>query len=188
MSSNGGVGDATSQNTMAQTNAKQDQGAYNSDMDMYMSNVNSQLAAGNPFQTTAYKTDQNLTTSAAQHSTNDAAAQNLRATALRTGQNANAIPGAVAQNAQQGQMTTDAYDASRDTANEDTWLKQQDQLTNDQLAGANSENSNEGEQIGEADATSGQLIQQQEDEDNMWAGLGETAMKGAGAGLTAAFA
>ncbi len=58
---------------------------YNNDIGSYMSNVNSQLAAGNPYQSKSYLTNQNLQTSGAMNSTNDAAQQQLRDTALRTG-------------------------------------------------------------------------------------------------------
>ena len=186
--SNGGVGDAKAQNTMASGNETADQGAFNNDMGMYMSNVNSQIAAGNPFESQPYKTEQNLATSGAMHSTNDAATQQQRAVAQRTGQNANAIAASSAENAQKGAMSLDNYNANRDTENENSWLQDQAGLTHDQLAGADAVNSNEGLAANQADATSGQLIQQQDSEDQMWAGLGEAAMGDAQKGLTAAFA
>jgi hypothetical protein len=188
MAGNGGGSDASAENTMAQKDEGASEGNFNNDMDMYMSNVNSQLASGNPFQSTAYKTAQNLDTSGAMHSTNDAADQAMRGASLRTGMNANAIPGQEAENQQKGQMTMDAYDANRDTNNEDSWLKDQSDLTHDQLAGADAENSNVGTMAGQADTTSGQLIQKEENEDQMWAGLGESAIGAGGKVLAAGLA
>ena len=51
---------------------------YNNDINAYTSNVNSQIAAGDPFKSQAYKTDQNLQTSAAMNAANTKAAQQTR--------------------------------------------------------------------------------------------------------------
>lgn len=85
------------------------------------SNVNATLAAGNPYQSKDYKTNQNLETSGAMHSTNDAATEANNEAALRTGQNGAVGPAASAQNARNAQQTLDTYNAGRDTANEHAW-------------------------------------------------------------------
>jgi hypothetical protein len=104
-----------------------------------MSNVNSRLAAGNPFEAKDYLTKQNLETSGAMNAANAAEKQAEGATVARTGTNSAALANTVASSARQGQRDLTAYNAARDTANEQEWLKQQDQLMKDQLAGAQSE-------------------------------------------------
>jgi hypothetical protein len=114
-------------------------GSYNGDIGTYLSNVNSALSAGNPFQSKDYLTKQNLQTSGAMNSANDAEKQALGETVARTGTNSAAVANTVADSARQGQRDLTQYNAGRDTANEDTWLNQQDKLMGDQLAGANSQ-------------------------------------------------
>lgn len=114
-------------------------GNYNSDMASYTSNVNAALAAGNPYQTKSYLTNQNLMTSGAMHSANTTADAAARDTALRTGTNTAAVAAQRAENARAGQRDLTNYNATRDTENEDKWLQQRQQLYGDQLAGANSE-------------------------------------------------
>jgi hypothetical protein len=104
-----------------------------------MSNVNSALAAGNPFESKAYLTQQNLATSGAMNSENDAAKQALESGVARTGTNSAALPNEEASIARQGQRDLTNYNATRDTQNENTWLNQQDKLLQDEQAGANSE-------------------------------------------------
>ena len=97
------------------------------------SNVNASLAAGNPYQTQQYKTNQNLQTSGAMHATNDAATEQNQQAALRTGQNAAAVPAQSAQNQRNAQQTMDTYNAGRDTANEQAWQGEKGQLLGDQI-------------------------------------------------------
>jgi len=99
-----------------------------------MSNVNSRLAEGNPFEA-----KQNLETSGAMNAENTAEKQAEGATVARTGTNSAALANTVASSARQGQRDLTAYNAARDTSNEQEWLKQQDELLRDQLAGAESE-------------------------------------------------
>lgn len=188
MGGDAGTNAAKSENTDATDWEQSGVGSYNADLGSYMSNVNSALAAGNPYQSTAYKTSQNLETSGAMNSANTAAKQAVRGAALRTGQNAAATNAQISENALASQRLQDTYNASRDTANDQAWEQEKQGLMGQQLAGANSQaaaNANYGQQ--RSSATQG-LLQQQQAEDEMWAKLGETAMTGAGTGLTAAFA
>jgi hypothetical protein len=120
-----GAGPSTSQDTNQQTTAADwEKGAINQWQQQYgtaTSNVNATLAAGNPYQTQQYKTNQNLQTSAAAHATNDAATEAGNQAALRTGQNAAAVPAQSAQNARNAQQNIDTYNAARDTSNEQAW-------------------------------------------------------------------
>lgn len=187
MGGDAGTNAAKSENTDATDWEKSGIGSYNADLGSYMSNVNSALAAGNPYQSTAYKTSQNLETSGAMNSADTAAKAATRGAALRTGQNAAASNAQISENALASQRLQDTYNASRDTANAQTWEGEKQNLLQDQLGGAQSQasaNANYGQQ--RSSATSG-LLQQQQAEDEMWANLGSTAMKSAGAGLTAAY-
>jgi hypothetical protein len=187
MGGDAGTNAAKSENTDTTDWENSGVGSYNADLGTYMSNVNSSLAAGNPYQSTAYKTAQNLETSGAMHSADTAAKTATRGAALRTGQNAAAVNASVSENALEAARTQDTFNASRDTANDQAWEQEKGDLMKDQLAGANSQaaaNANYGQQ--RSSATQG-LLTQQEQEDQMWAQLGETAMTGAGKGLTAAY-
>lgn len=119
--------------------AAQSFGAAQGDIGNYLSNVNSALAAGNPFESKDYLTQQNLATSGAMHSTNDAADQALQQTAARTGTNTAALAGEEGDVARTGQRDLTNYNAARDTANEGTWLNQQDKLLGDEGTGAGEE-------------------------------------------------
>lgn len=187
MGGDAGTNAAKSENTDTTDWENSGVGSYNADLGNYMSNVNSSLAAGNPYQTTAYKTSQNLETSGAMNAADTAAKAATRGAALRTGQNAAAVNPATSENALAAARTQDTFNASRDTSNDQAWEQEKGELMKDQLAGANSQeaaNANYGQQ--RSSATQG-LLTQQEQEDQMWAQLGETAMTGAGKGLTAAY-
>lgn len=162
-------------------------GSYQGDIGDYMSNVNSAIAAGNPFQSKDYLTQQNLTTSGAMNSENDAAKEQLQQTAARTGTNTAALANEEASTARQGQRDLTNYNATRDTENENTWLNQQDKLMGDQLAGANSEAGIYGTATGGRDSALSSMTQADDAENQMWAGLGESAMSGLSGGLGAAF-
>jgi hypothetical protein len=188
MAGDAGTNAAKSEDTDATNFENSGVGSYNADLGSYMSNVNSSLAAGNPYQSTAYKTSQNLETSGAMNAADTAAKANLRGTALRTGENAAAVNPAVSENALAATRTQDTYDATRDTANDQQWEQEKQNLMGDQLAGANSqESANAAYGSQRSSATQG-LLSQQEQEDQMWANLGTAAMGDLGTGLTAAYA
>lgn len=157
-------------------------GNYGSDIGSYMSNVNSTLRAGNPYQSKSYLTNQNLETSGAMNSENTALGGKLRDTARRAGTNTAAIAGTEAEAARQGQRDVTQYNAARDTANEDKWVQEQQGLMRDQLAGAQSEAGVYGTQVGGANNALSNYTSAENAEDQMWAGLGEAALTGAGTG------
>jgi hypothetical protein len=161
-------------------------GNYNNDMSSYTSNVNSTLAAGNPYQSKSYLTNQNLETSGAMDAANTAAAGAARDTALRTGTNTAAVAAQNAENARAGQRDLTTYNASRDTQNEDKWLTDQQQLYGDQLAGANSEAGIYGTDVSGRSNSLGNLTSLQNSEDQMWAGIAGSALGAGGAAGAAA--
>jgi hypothetical protein len=130
--------DQAAANTDA-SNAAESFGAAQGDLGDYMSNVNSALAAGNPFESKDYLTQQNLATSGAMNSANSAEKEALDQGVARTGTNSAAIAGTEASSARQGQRDLTNFNANRDTQNETTWLGQQDKLLGDQQAGAQTE-------------------------------------------------
>ena len=139
MSGNAALGtDQAAYNTNSK-NAADTLGNYQGTENEYLSNVNAALAQGNPYQSKDYLTQQNIATSGAMNSQNDAAQQQEQATVARTGTNSAALPAEIADQARAGQRQLTDYNATRDTENEDKWLQQQDKLLNDQQAGANSE-------------------------------------------------
>jgi|ERR1700744_3834280 len=180
------TGDASSTDKNAYNadtaNAGTTLGAYDSDIADYMSNVNSQLSAGNPYESQQYLEEQNLATSGAMHSENDAADQALQQTTARTGTNSAALANEEAESAREGQRDLTNYTAGRDTANEDKWIQDQQRLTSDQLAGAQSEAGVYGTQTGAGNAALGDYTTAEDAEDQMWAGLAGSALGGAGIG------
>jgi hypothetical protein len=121
------------------SNASTAYGAASGDIGTYLSNVNSTLAAGNPFQSKDYLTNQNLQTSGAMNSANNAEQQLLGSTVAKTGTNSAALADTEASSARQGQRDLTQYNAGRDTSNEDTYLNQQDKLLGDEATGASQE-------------------------------------------------
>lgn len=156
-------------------------GAYNGDMADYMSNVNSAIASGNPFESKDYLTKQNIETSGAMNAENAAAKNALDTTARRTGTNTAALADTVASSARQGQRDLTNFNAARDTSNEQNWLAQRDQLMRDQLAGANSEAGVYGTGTGANTSDLKSMTDAQAAEDQMWVGLADAAAQGAGA-------
>jgi hypothetical protein len=156
---------ANNTDTSAQAGALQN---YNNDIGSFNSNVNSQLAAGNPYESQAYKTEQNITTSGAMDSANNAANQATRDAALRTGTNTAAVAAQSAENARAGQRQMDQFNAATDTSNEDKWLQQQNTLTNDQLEGAQSEAGIYGTSTTGSDSSLGNLTTLQGQDDALW--------------------
>lgn len=187
MGGDAGTNAAKSENSDASDWESTGVGNYNADLGTYMSNVNAKLAAGNPYQTAAYKQSQNLETSGAANAEDTAAKTATRGAALRTGLNAAATPAQDSENRLAATRNIDSFNASRDTANDQAWEGEQQGLLQDQLGGANSQAGANATYANQRSAATNGLLTQQEEEDKMWAGLGTTAMQGAGAGLTAAF-
>jgi hypothetical protein len=146
------------------SNASTAYGAASGDIGTYLSNVNSTLAAGNPFQSKDYLTNQNLETSGAMNAENDAEKQALGSTVARTGTNSAALAGTVASSARQGQRDLTQYNAGRDTANEGTYLNQQDKLLGDEATGASEESGLYSTSLGGQNSTLG-TAQEGEDEE-----------------------
>ena len=139
MSGNAALGTDQSAYNTNSANASTALGNYQGTENEYLSNVNSALAAGNPYQSKDYLTQQNLETSGAMNSENDAAREAEQQTVDRTGTNSAALPNEIAAQARQGQRDLTQYTAGQNASNEDKWLQQQDRLLGDQQAGANSE-------------------------------------------------
>jgi len=158
-------------------------GAAQGDIGSYLSNVNSAIAAGNPYESKDYLTEQNLATSGAMNSENDAAKQQEQQTVARTGTNSAALANTVSENARAGQRDLTQYNAQRDTQNEQSWLNQQDKLLSDQAQGAGEEGSlyatgTSGQDSTLSTAQQGEDAQTQADNGMIDAGIGA-----AGAGL-----
>lgn len=175
----GAVQDANSQYTNWENTSANN---YQSDINNFNSNVNSQIAQGNPYQSKAYLQNQNLMTSGAANSANTKANQQVRDTALRTGSNTAAVAATQAENARAGQRQVTDYNATRDTANLDKWEQDQQQLNQDQLAGANSEAGMFGTATSGGSAALGDLTSIQAQQNALWqAGIGAVGAAGAGA-------
>ena len=164
------------------TNAQGSLGAADSDLAAYMSNVNSQLSAGNPYESKEYLEDQNLETSGAMNSEKDATDQALQSTVARTGTNSAALADTEAEAGRQGARDLTNYPAGRNTANEDKWLQDQQQLTRDQLAGSQEEGSLYSTAVGGQDSTLGSYTNAEDAEDQMWGQIAGAAASGAGVG------
>jgi hypothetical protein len=180
MSNNSGPAAAAAK-TQGQ-NADEALGAYQGDIGTYMSNVNSALSAGNPFESKDYLTQQNLDTSGAMNSENTAAKQQQEQQVARTGTNSAALANDVASSARQGQRDLTQYNAGRNTTNENTWLQDQNQLMGDQLAGANSEAGVYGTGTGAQTSDINTETQANDAYDQMWASMAGAAAQGAGVG------
>lgn len=144
------------------TNAASSFGAASGDIGTYLSNVNSQFSAGNPFESKDYLSKQNLETSGAMNSANDAEKAALGQTVARTGTNSAALANTVASSAREGQRDLTQYNAGRDTSNENTWLNQQDKLLGDEATGASEESGIYSTSLGGQNSTLG-TAQQGED-------------------------
>lgn len=130
-------------------------GSAQGDIGTYLSNVNSTLAQGNPFESKDYLTEQNLQTSGAMNSQNDAERERLGQTVAKTGTNSAALANTEAESARQGQRDLTQYTAGRDTANENTWLNQQDKLLGDEATGSSQEAGLYGSSLSGEDSTLG---------------------------------
>jgi hypothetical protein len=182
MSNDAGSVDEKAANQDA-TNASGALGAATGDISDYMSNVNSQLAEGNPYESKAYLTQQNLATSGAMNSENDAADEKLNSEVARTGTNTAALAGDEAENAREGQRDLTNYTATRDTQNQDKWQQEQQGLDRDELAGAQEEGSLYGTAVGGQDSTLGSMTTADDAEDQMWGQMAGGIASGAGAGI-----
>jgi hypothetical protein len=147
----------------------------------YLSNVNSALAAGNPFEAKDYLTQQNIATSGAMNSENDAARQQQQQTVARTGTNSAALANEVGSQARAGQRDLTNYNATRDTQNEGTWLNQQDKLLSDQGQGANIEAGLYGTSVSGQDSTLSTAQTGEDEQENADNGLIDAGIGAAGA-------
>lgn len=173
----GAVTDANNQYTNWENTSANN---YQSDINNYTSNVNSQIAAGNPYQSRAYLQNQNLMTSGAANSANTTANQKTRDAALRTGTNTAVVAATDADNARQSQRQVTDYNATRDTSNTDKWEQDQQNLNQEQLAGANSEENMFGTAASGRNAALGDLTSIQNSQDALWqAGIGAAGAAGA---------
>jgi hypothetical protein len=155
---------------------------FQNDMAGYTSNVNSQIAAGNPYQSRAYLQNQNLMTSGAANSANTAGNQAVRDTALRTGTNTAAVAATQADNARQSQQTVTNYNATRDTANQDKWETLQTQQNQEQLQGAQAQAGMFGANVSGRNSSLSDLTTIQGQQDALWqAGIGAVGAVGAAA-------
>ena len=136
-------------------NAAAAYGGAQGDISNYLSNVNSTLAAGNPYQAKDYLTQQNLETSGAMNAENDAARQQEQQTVARTGTNSAALANDVASSARAGQRQLTQYTAGQNTANEGKWLDEQQNLLGDQARGAGMEEGLYGTSVSGQDSTLG---------------------------------
>lgn len=137
------------------SNAASSYGAASGDIGTYLSNVNSQLSAGNPFESKSYLTQQNLSTSGAMNSANTAEKAALGQTAARTGTNTAALANTEASSARQGQRDLTQYNAGAQQQNENTWLNQQDKLLGDEATGSSQEAGLYGTSLSGQDSTLG---------------------------------
>jgi hypothetical protein len=166
-----------------QQQADQQLGYADSGLADYMSNVNSQLSAGNPYESKDYLTKQNLDTSGAMNSENDATDQALQSTVARTGTNSAALAGEEAEGGREGQRALTGYNAARDAANAHAWEDEKGQLDRDQLAGASEYGALSGQQQGGANSALNDYTTASDAEDQMWAQMVSGVAQGGGAAL-----
>jgi len=181
MSNDASTADLAASKTDA-ANASGALGGAQGDIADYMSNVNSQLAAGNPYLAKSYLENQNLETSGAMNSEKDSADQALNSEVARTGTNSAALAGTEAEAGRQGERDLTNYTAGRDTANADKWEQEKQALTKDQLAGGEAEAGLYGTSLGGQNSTLGSYTTAADAEDQMWASLAGSALGGAGLG------
>ena len=176
---------AKSENTDATAWEKSSLGSYNKSMGDYMSNVNAKIAAGNPYESQAYKQEQNLATSGAMHAVNDTAAQQMRDDALRTGENGASVQASIAKNARVGQQAADTFGAERDTANQDKYLAYEQGLMGDQLAGTREQAGMTATLAGQRAGATSALVNEDEQSRQMWESLAQDAAQAGGSAMAA---
>lgn len=165
------------------SNAASSYGAASGDIGTYLSNVNSQLAAGNPFESKSYLTQQNLSTSGAMNSANTAEKAALGNTAARTGTNTAALANTVASSARQGQRDLTQYNAGAQQQNENTWLNQQDKLLGDEATGSSEEAGLYGTSLSGEDSALGTAQQGADEQESQNNGLISSGIKAGGTAL-----
>ena len=171
------AGIANSAATTDAANAATAFGNTQGDINDYLSNVNSTLAGGNPYEAKDYLTQQNLETSGAMNAANDAAREQQQATVARTGTNSAALANEVGSQARAGQRQLTDYNATRNTENEGKWLGEQQNLLSDQREGAGLEAGLYGTSIGGQDSTlntaqTGEDEQEKANDEMIDAGIG----------------
>ena len=175
MSGNAALGTDQAAYNKNSANADTTLGNFQGTENEYLSNVNSALAAGNPYESKDYLTQQNLETSGAMNAEDAAAKEQEQQTVARTGTNSAALPAEIASQARAGQRDLTNYNATRDTQNEDKWLSQQDKLLSDEQAGANSEANVYGTTQGAANSALGDYTsaanEDQKNKNSIWNGL-----------------
>ena len=169
------------------SNAAAAYGGAQGDISNYLSNVNSTLAAGNPYESKDYLTQQNLETSGAMNAENDAARQQEQQTVARTGTNSAALANDVAAEARTGQRDLTNYNATRNTENEGKWLGEQQNLLGDQARGAGMEEGLYGTSIGGQDSTLGTAQTGEDEQENSTNSMIDAGI-GAGGTVASAFA
>ena len=117
------------------------------------------------------------------HSANDAAQQQQQATVARTGTNSAALANEVGAQARTGQRDLTQYNAARDTANENTWLGEQQNLFNDERQGAGLDESLYGTSVGAQDSTLGTAQQGADAQEAATNGMIDAGIGAVGAGL-----
>jgi hypothetical protein len=160
--------------------------AAQGDIGDYLSNVNSAIAAGNPYESKDYLTQQNLATSGAMHSEDDAAKEALQRTAASSGTNTAALANEEAETARAGQRDLTNYNATRDTQNEQAWQGERQGLLQDQNAGAQDEAGLYGTATSGRDSALSSLTSADDAENAMWSGLAGKAI-GAGGSILGAY-
>jgi hypothetical protein len=115
------------------------------------------------------------------NSQNDAEKAALGQAVARTGTNSAALANTIASSARQGQRDLTQYNAGRDTANENTWLQQQDKLLGDQATGATLESGLYGTSINGQDSKLGTAQQGADAQEQATNGIIDSTLTGAGA-------
>ena len=158
---------------------------YNTDAEKTNDDISSLEGQGNPYQSKAFLTNQNIQTSGAMNATNTAAKQQLQDAALRTGTNTAALGRTIASNARAGQRQMDTYNAGQSNENESKYLQLEQGLIGDRQNLTNSEASIYGSSAGNQTAADGQLVQEDQANDAMWGNIIAGAAGGAGAAIGA---
>lgn len=109
-----------------------------------------------------------------------AAKQQQQQTVARTGTNSAALANDVAATARTGQRDLTQYNAGRDTANENTWLQQQDRLLGDEATGSAQEEGLYSTSLGGQDSTLGTAQEGEDAETKANDALIQSGIKAAG--------
>lgn len=145
------------------------------------SNDISKLEGQNPYTSKSYLTNQNVQTSGAMNASNTAAKQQLNDAALRTGTNTASLGRTVASNARAGQRQMDIHNADQTSANVDKNLQLQEGVIGARQNLANSEAGVFGTSAGNQTNANGQLVQEDQMNQQMWGNIIAGVAGGAGA-------